>query len=59
MNIFKNHTYSWWQIGILKLALLSIGVVIGSYWQEALLPYITFFVAAAIVFGAYAVVASA
>lgn len=59
MNIFKNHTYSWWQIGILKLALLSIGVVIGSYFQDALLPYITFFVAAAIVFAAYAMVASA
>lgn len=34
MNFFKSYTYNWWQIGIFKLALLAIGVLIGSYWYE-------------------------
>ena len=33
MRIFKSYTYTWWQIGVFKLALLSIGVLIGSYWS--------------------------
>jgi len=34
MNLFKSYTFTWWQIGILKLALLSIGIVIGAYWHD-------------------------
>jgi len=34
MNLFKNYTYTWYQIGIFKLAMLSIGVIIGSYYAE-------------------------
>lgn len=33
-NLFKSYTYTWWQVGIFKLALLAIGVVIGAYWHE-------------------------
>jgi hypothetical protein len=49
MNIFRAYTYSWWQISIFKIALLSIGVAIGTYWQEfwsAHLP--TLFIVAAV-----------
>ncbi len=34
MNLFKSYTFTWWQIGILKLALLSLGAVIGAYWHD-------------------------
>lgn len=34
MNLFKNYTFTWKQIGVFKLALLSIGVIIGSVWHE-------------------------
>ena len=34
MNLFKSYTFTWWQIGILKLALLSLGAVIGAYWYD-------------------------
>lgn len=34
MKILKNYTFSWQEIGVLKLALLAIGVIIGSYWHE-------------------------
>ena len=34
MKLFKSYTYTWWQIGIFKLALLSIGALAGAYWHE-------------------------
>lgn len=34
MKIFKDYTYSWKQIGIFKLALLSIGIIIGVIFTE-------------------------
>ena len=41
MNIFKNYTFSWWQVGLLKLALFSFGLVVGAYWHEVFSQYIT------------------
>lgn len=35
-NLFKNYTFTWKQIGVFKLALLSIGAIIGSVWHEFL-----------------------
>lgn len=32
--MFKSYTYKWWQMGIFKIALLAIGILIGSYWSE-------------------------
>ena len=26
------YTFAWWQLGLLKLSLLSLGVVVGSTW---------------------------
>jgi hypothetical protein len=34
MNIFKDFTLKWWQAGIFKIALLSLGIAIGSIWPE-------------------------
>ena len=34
MHIFKDFTFKWWQAGIFKIALLSLGIVIGSTWPE-------------------------
>jgi len=33
MKLFKSYTLTWWQIGILKLALLAAGTAIGAYWH--------------------------
>lgn len=41
MSIFKNYTFSWWQIGLFKLLLLCFGVAIGAYWHELFLNHIT------------------
>lgn len=53
MNLFKNYTFSWKQIGVFKLALLSIGISIGSYWYEFFSTYITFVIVVAVVATAY------
>lgn len=34
MKLFKSYTFAWWQMAILKLALLSLGAAIGSYWYS-------------------------
>ena len=52
MTWFTSYTYTWWQIGVFKLSLLSIGVLIGATWHE-------FFFANAPAIAAIAVVATA
>ena len=34
MNIFKPLTLSWWQMGVFKIATVSFGVIIGSYFAD-------------------------
>jgi len=34
MTLFQSFTFTWWQVGLLKLSLLSLGMVIGSTWSE-------------------------
>ena len=53
MHIFGKGSFTWWQIGIFKLSLLSLGIVIGAYWQEAFLPYLSALLVVTVVFGAY------
>jgi small basic protein len=36
MQLFKSYTYAWWQVDVFKLALLSIGALIGATWHEFL-----------------------
>ncbi|HOZ56111.1 MAG: hypothetical protein BWY51_00743 [Parcubacteria group bacterium ADurb.Bin316] len=40
MNLFKSYIYNWWQMAILKTALIAAGVAIGSYWHEFFRPYL-------------------
>lgn len=55
MNLFKNYTFTWWQIGIFKLALLSIGVLIGTYWNEIFQPHLTALLVIAVVTTVYVI----
>jgi disulfide bond formation protein DsbB len=53
MDIFRNYTFTWWQVGLFKLALLSLGVAIGAYCQAAFAPYITLLAVLGLGLGAY------
>jgi len=53
MDIFKNYTFSWWQIGLLKLALFSFGLAIGAFWHEVFSPHITVLIILGIVLAIY------
>jgi hypothetical protein len=33
-TLFRPITLTWWQVGLFKLSLLSLGVVVGSTWPE-------------------------
>jgi hypothetical protein len=32
LTVFKSCTFTWWQMGLLKLSLLSSGIFVGSIW---------------------------
>jgi hypothetical protein len=35
MKVYKPfYTFTWWQVGIFKVSLLSLGALAGSYWPE-------------------------
>ncbi len=35
MNPFKSYTLKWWQVGLLKVSMLALGLVVGATWPEA------------------------
>jgi hypothetical protein len=37
-NLFKKFTLNWWQAGVFKIAVASVGVVIGATWPEIFAP---------------------
>lgn len=40
MNIFKSFTLKWWQTGLFKVSLISLGIILGVYWQEFFLQWV-------------------
>jgi len=34
MNIFKSYTLKWWQGGLFKISMISLGIAIGVTWPE-------------------------
>jgi len=53
MNIFRNTTFTWLQIGAFKLSTIFFGIVIGAYWSEIFVPYLTLLLTVAIIAGLY------
>lgn len=39
MNIFSSTNFTWWQLGLLKWAVLFLGLAIGSSWPSYFAPY--------------------
>jgi hypothetical protein len=38
-NIFKPATFEWWQMAILKITLLSVGILLGVYFTPFFKKY--------------------
>jgi hypothetical protein len=53
MQLFKSSTMTWWQMGVFKVSLLSIGAAAGAYWHEAFEPYTLWLVILGGVLGIY------
>lgn len=53
MNIFKGKILKWWQVSILKLSLLSIGIAIGAQWNNFFAPYIALLAIIGVLLGIY------
>ncbi len=53
MKFFKSYTFTWWQIGIFKLALLAGGVAAGAYWYKFFGANLAILVIIAVITGAY------
>ena len=39
MKLFRDYLMPWWQVGLLKLYVMVVGLIIGSYFAEYILPY--------------------
>ncbi len=35
MNTFKSYTFTWWQVGLIKVSMLALGLVVGATYPEA------------------------
>jgi len=38
MNLFKTFTLKWWQAGLFKVMLISLGILVGSAFPGVFLP---------------------
>ena len=34
MTFFKDFTFAWWQLSLLKLSMAALGLAVGSTWPE-------------------------
>ncbi len=53
MNIFKSTTFTWWQISLLKWAVLFIGIAVGALWPQIFAPYASILLITGLAIGAY------
>jgi hypothetical protein len=56
MNLFKSTTFTWWQVGMLKWAVLFIGIAIGATWPELFSQYALYLLMAGLVLSVYLLV---
>ena len=40
MKFITSWTFRWWEIGLLKVCLVSFGIILGVYFFDALQPFL-------------------
>lgn len=53
MNLFKSTNFAWWQLGLLKWAVLFIGIAIGATWPQVFAQYAKLLLIVGLVISAY------
>ncbi len=53
MNIFKTFALKWWQTGLFKWGMLTMGIAIGTYWHDLFGRYLLILISMAMVSLAY------
>lgn len=53
MKIFRDYTFTWWQMSMLKLSAMALGIAIGANFASNFLEYTTLLVVFAFVLGFY------
>ena len=57
-KLFGSYTYTWWQMGVFKLSLLSIGLILGAYLASFVISALWVFVVVAALSNAYIIAIS-
>ena len=54
MQIFKSWLFKWWEVGLIKICLISFGILLGLYFYDYLVGFLwlwwAFFVVTALYF---------
>lgn len=53
MNLFKSRTVQWWEVGLIKLSVMCVGIAVGATWPEVFAAHIGLLVVVAVVVGLY------
>ncbi|HRY52429.1 MAG TPA: hypothetical protein P5089_01085 [Candidatus Portnoybacteria bacterium] len=53
MELLKTYVFTWQQVGVLKLALLAIGVAIGAFWSDFFGGYLVWLILIGVAAGSY------
>jgi len=53
MNVFESFRLTWWQAALLKLCLISLGILVGATWSEAFRPWTVLLATTVALPGAY------
>jgi hypothetical protein len=53
MNILQSTTFTWWQLGMLKWAVLCIGIAIGANFAMVFIPYVVPLIVIGLTLGLY------
>jgi hypothetical protein len=57
MTLFKTYVCKWWQLSMLKIAMLALGIIIGAVWPAVFQPYVWYLLGLALIASVYLVYA--
>jgi hypothetical protein len=56
MQIFKTRSFEWWQMGLIKVCLISLGILLGLYFYDYLLEFLWLWWGLFVIIGIYFIV---